>query len=429
MLKQVGLLLCGFIFIFFVDSAFGQDNYQGTLKDIETGEGISGATIVYADGKGVISDQQGNFKIEDPLFPMRLEVSHLGYQSKVIIIRSIFETGMIIPLEVTNVNIDQIEIVGERIQRLFKGGYFYIIDYAFVGDNILLIGYDQSRLNHGKLLLTNLSQDTLYSMSVKKPKNLFKDGFGNIHLFTGDSVYQLFIKGNEVQLLYPTKTSNFPIDLLKFQCQIGEYFFFKELVGEGQVNKYYAIDTVKNNIIPLRTVYMVDLFNSEDQASRYRQWVPRWENKMDTSLAVVIAARREMESYVYDINVTHKPINSRIFKVGSRAVIVDLANQRTIQFDQNLSEVSSVKNKLPQHHKIQKLIIQDPTTEKLYWVNYVGTKVSLMELDINTGMVKKTLNTPNFPFIENIQIRNGVIWFLYQPRLGETVRSLYRMKK
>ncbi len=427
MLKKVSLLLCGFIFIFFVNSTFGQDNYQGTLKDNDTGKGISGATIAYADGKGVISDQKGNFRIEDPLFPIRLEISHLGYQSKVVIISSIYEMGMIIPLEPASVDINQIEILGERIKRLFPKTYFYMIDYAFVDDKILIIGFDQSRLNHGKLLLTNLSQDTLFSRPVGKPKNLFKDGFGNIHLFAGDSIYQLYVDGNEVHFLYPIKIQDLPDDLLKLQFHNDEYFFFKELAGEGQVNKYYAIDTLSKSVVPLRTIYMIDLFKSEEQASRFSQWVPQWELKMDTAPAVVDYANKMMEAYVYDINVTHKPINSRIFNVEGNAVIVDLANQKTIKFDQNLEEVSTVKNKLPQHNKIQKLIIQDPASDKLYWVNYVGTKVTLMELDINTGKVKETLETPNFPFIENIQIQNGVIWFLYQPRLGEKVRSLYRM--
>ena len=427
---QIGIILWGIILFFVTNSTFGQENYHGNLKDIETGKNISSATIVFDDGKGVISDQQGNFKIEDAVFPMKLEISHLGYHPKSIIIKSIYESGIVIPLEPLSININQVEIVGERIQRLFPKTYFYLIDYAFVDDKILIIGYDQSRLNHGKLFLTNLSQDTLSSLTIEKPKKLYHDGFGNIHLFAGDSVYQLFIEGDEVLFLYPTKAIDFPEDLLKLQFQISNHFFFKELGGEGgQANIYYAIDTVNKNKIPLRTVFQTDLFKSEQEARGYRQWAPIWILKMDTLLSVVLGARRSMEKYVYDINVIHKPINSRIFKVGNRAVIVDLANKKTIQFDQNLEEVSSVKNKFPQHHKVQKLIIQDQITGKLYWVNYVGTKVSLLELDINTGKVKTTLETPNLPFIENIQIRDGVIWFLYQPRLGETVRSLYRMNK
>ena len=72
-------------------------------------------------------------------------------------------------------------------------------------------------------------------------------------------------------------------------------------------------------------------------------------------------------------------------------------------------------------------VIQDPVTMKLYWIYYKGSKVLLGEFDPYTGEIANTLETPSFPFIENIKVRNGVIWFTYQPRLGETVRSLFRM--
>jgi len=65
---------------------------------------------------------------------------------------------------------------------------------------------------------------------------------------------------------------------------------------------------------------------------------------------------------------------------------------------------------------------------KLYWVYYKGSKALLGEIEINSGKIVRTLETPSVPFIENIKIRNETIWFTYQPRLGETVRSVFRMK-
>lgn len=73
------------------------------------------------------------------------------------------------------------------------------------------------------------------------------------------------------------------------------------------------------------------------------------------------------------------------------------------------------------------MVIQDPITEKLYWIHYKGSRVLLGEIDPFNGEIVDVIETPSFPFIENIKIRNGIIWFTYQPRLGETVRSLYRM--
>ena len=55
------------------------ENFLGTIKDIETGEGIINATIAYGDKQGVLTDNNGSFSIENPTFPLRLEISHLTY--------------------------------------------------------------------------------------------------------------------------------------------------------------------------------------------------------------------------------------------------------------------------------------------------------------------------------------------------------------
>jgi len=423
------MISLGVILGFYSRPGLGQDFYHGFLKDKATGEGISEASILINGVKGITTDTNGNFKILNPEFPLSLEISHVSYQSEVVIIQSYLQNGIVIHLKNKRLNIEEVEIVAEKIQRFFPGKYFYIVDYAFVNNKILIIGYDHSKLNLGRLLLTNLSQDTLSSYDIDDPKRLYKDGINNIHLFAGDSVFQLFIKGNKVHFLYPTAADNFPSELLKFQFKMGRNFYYKDHGENRQTDIYYVIDTVLKEIFPILTIYNYDIFNSQEEAFRYIQWVPKWELKMDTSKAMVDLARRQMESYVYDINISHKPINSRIFKAGDNVAIVDLTNMKTIQFDQNQNEISNVKNQLPKHHKIKKLIIQDSVTEKLYWVNYIGSKVELLELDINTGEVINFLETPNLPFIENIKIQNGVIWFLYQPRLGEPVRSLFRMNK
>ena len=82
---------------------------------------------------------------------------------------------------------------------------------------------------------------------------------------------------------------------------------------------------------------------------------------------------------------------------------------------------------IPLHNIRIKYFVQDEITKKIYWVYYKGDGVLLGEIDPATGKIVNQIETPKFPYIENIQIRNGVVWFLYQPRLGETVRSLYKM--
>jgi hypothetical protein len=108
-------------------------------------------------------------------------------------------------------------------------------------------------------------------------------------------------------------------------------------------------------------------------------------------------------------------------------LLTDLTNSLIYWYDDNFGLIKTVKADLPKHPQRQKEVIQDPFTKKIYWVYYEGSRVLLGEIDPETGKIVNTLQTPSLPFIENIKIRNRVIWFTYQPRLGETVRSLYKM--
>ena len=59
-MKQVLFL---FLFVFYSVLAFSQTTTEikGTIKDVTTGETIIGASVLYAEGKGVTTDIDGNF--------------------------------------------------------------------------------------------------------------------------------------------------------------------------------------------------------------------------------------------------------------------------------------------------------------------------------------------------------------------------------
>ena len=415
-----------------VKPCIGQNEFKGRITDINTGEGIINATIIFGDGKGAISDSQGSFVIENPVFPLKLTVSNLNYQQQTVIVRSIVESGLTIQLQSKQVDIDQVEILGERLVRFLQRKYFYIVDYAFLDDNIALIGFDKSRLSRGQLVLTDLNQDTLSKIPIKKPKSLFKDAFGNLHLFAGDSVYQVIFLNNRLELIYPAHQSDF-LRVLQLQIAEDHSFVFKDIYGDGQLHVYYRIDTLKNNVDTLISIYNHELFAHEDLADRYKKRKLRkltidYKGQMDSSAAGVRAANQLFTSTHYDNLIIHKPITSQIFKYGNEYIILDIANSEIHAFTKDSLKERSVKMDIPAHSQRVKYFIQDEITGKIYWINFKGTQASLLELDIYTGKIIGSLQTPNLPLIENVRIRKGEIWFLYQPRLGETVRSLFRMK-
>jgi len=196
----------------------------------------------------------------------------------------------------------------------------------------------------------------------------------------------------------------------------------------GQSHEYYYVDTITNKRDDLKTIYNEELYKSAEHAGRASDPRDRIPGRGTArSIEGVIAMRRIFERMVYEFTVVKFPVNSYVYKYYSGFLIVDLMNGQILHYSDQFELSKTVKTNFPKHKQRQKLLVQDPLTEKLYWVYYRGSRVFLGEIDPDTGEMINNIETPSFPFIENIKIRNGVIWFTYQPRLGETVRSLFRM--
>ena len=82
-MKHAFLLLC---FLFSAVFSFSQGEVKGTVKDATTGETIVGASILYAAGKGTVTDLDGNFslKIDSVGSSFTLTISYVGYEPQTI---------------------------------------------------------------------------------------------------------------------------------------------------------------------------------------------------------------------------------------------------------------------------------------------------------------------------------------------------------
>ena len=156
-------------------SVSAQSQFVGTIVNSGDESPIASVNIKYGD-TGVTSDQSGKFVIQNPDYPIIMEISHLGFYSKTVIIKSRLESGIIIRMSPKTTQINEIEIVGERIKRFFQNQYYYIVDYFLYDNSILTIGYKNSRLSQGQLTLIDMNQDTIASLPISKPKRIFQDG-------------------------------------------------------------------------------------------------------------------------------------------------------------------------------------------------------------------------------------------------------------
>ncbi len=421
-------LILSLVAIFYSINSYAQ--FNGKILDSSTSKPIANATILTENTGGATTRRNGTFEINLSDYPVILKISHLSYHPVEIIINSHLQSGMNIYLKAKTLKLDVVEVRGERIKRYYQDKLFYLIDYDFIEDDICLIGYENNNLSLGRVLLMNQAEDTLAYLPADHPKRVYRDVFDNLHLITKDSVYQLYYYQPEFYQLYPSHRDEVPIDLFQLKFVSGPKFLFKQTSDGGQAHEYYYIDTISKTREDLKTVYNNDLYKSSTMAVRYTPPIgklPGRAESRDMTTGSMEDLRDIYEAMVYDISIIHRPIYSLVFPKDTGFIIVDLVNNQINHFSEEFEFTEAVQTNFPEHKQIQKLVIQDPITLKLYWIHYKGSKVLLSEFDLYTGEITSILETPSFPFIENIKIRNGIIWFTYQPRLGETVRSLYRM--
>ncbi len=79
--KKLLGILTGLFFCSLLSAQTPEGTIGGTVSDKSTGETLIGATIVYAPGKGVTTDMDGNYQMNLPYGDYTLTVSYVGYNS------------------------------------------------------------------------------------------------------------------------------------------------------------------------------------------------------------------------------------------------------------------------------------------------------------------------------------------------------------
>ena len=91
---------------------------SGKVADAGTGEAIIGATIYDAHSHvGVITDAEGNFRIDVATFPSELKISYVGYEQQTIRLKGDDDDHLVVSLKEEGQKLDEIVVVGYGTQK------------------------------------------------------------------------------------------------------------------------------------------------------------------------------------------------------------------------------------------------------------------------------------------------------------------------
>lgn len=92
---------------------YGQGSVEGVVTDDVTGESLIGVNIVYAPGKGAVSDMNGYYSINLKDGDYTLTISYVGYVTQTKKVSIVKNKNVKLDVQLTTVTLGEVEVVGD----------------------------------------------------------------------------------------------------------------------------------------------------------------------------------------------------------------------------------------------------------------------------------------------------------------------------
>ena len=162
--------------------------------------------------------------------------------------------------------LEQVDISSKKYSYLFNDKDHSVLDYAIMGDNVLILIF-RYQLKKSELVLLTRDGDTLAISKLPEvsPTMLFKDFLGNVHYFTkANNSYHCFFSSDLQTIDYLHKTTiDSLISVIKpYIFKLSDRLFFQETMTNrfGTAFGFYEKDAEKK--------YIRQYFN-ESKSSEY----------------------------------------------------------------------------------------------------------------------------------------------------------------
>ncbi|MBI9069107.1 MAG: carboxypeptidase-like regulatory domain-containing protein [Salinivirgaceae bacterium] len=197
-------LICAFVVLSFQSYAQIQTLIiKGTVKG-ENNEIIENAHI-YSSlyGKGTVSNENGIFLLKVSRSESKLVFTHVSYHPLEVSLsfKQVVDTLYLqVKLKTKSNIISEVDINENKKYLVVKADRIWVYDYLFMDEeNMLLLLKDKNKY---ELRLINTVFGQIHNIIIKKGNKCFleEDGLGKKYLCKNDSVFQVFINQQGIQL-------------------------------------------------------------------------------------------------------------------------------------------------------------------------------------------------------------------------------------
>ncbi len=382
---------------------------SGYIIDSLTNQPVSKANIFTPDKKcGTISNEKGYFTINIGKTIKKLMVSHLSYNEKGIFVSTDSLKNLHIKLTPQTKNLSEVNITAFKVINILKDKSLFVSDYEFMDSNILVIAYPKYCFYKPTLILFNTNGDSITSLPVFKPKEIYKDCFGRCNFVSRNYTMQIIIteQGN-LKLVNPVETEKFYAAFKPVIDNKDNFFYLKLHKKRNQELNYICYNEVDSSYNNFRTI-------RNDEGIQRNYWGVYFDGtESDIRFTEMIM---------------NKPIYAPLFRNNDTLIIMNFNNSAIEFYDQKGNFIKEHELSFNSDKNWKEEVYYDHASNRYYSTFKKDGITTLKEFNIETGKIMNSIVIPDFVYIEKISVNAGYIYFLYKEKANEEYKKIYKMK-
>ncbi|MBI3520171.1 MAG: carboxypeptidase-like regulatory domain-containing protein [Bacteroidetes bacterium] len=359
-----------------------------------------------------VTDSMGKVLINSPYSKPMLSFEHLNYKKVALAIDTLKKTAgeltLVFRLQKKENALGEIVISGKTAITNMAGN---IIDYNFIGNRIVALNYKAPPFK-SELILLSEQLDTLnMSKLLFEPESLFKDCFGNIHVLSADSSYQVFYQNNILHIYAPYLLAEFEKKLGNCYTSTNDCIYFLQKKGAVMITNTGFHDFLsKNNALS----YIYFNKQSKQKGVLFDVVDKRHEEERKNDREAEKIARANQVIYknpaLFRETILLEEIYAPLLVIHDSLILFDFINHELTGFKNN-----RVISKTPiDFHKTRtwkRLIIFDDIKNKVYSKYLEDGKLILKDINFQSGKAEKSFTLPTAMGLK-LKIMNGNAYYL-----------------
>ena len=391
--------------------------------------------------RGTSTDARGRYAL--PLYDrtkaVKLYYSCIGYQDTIVNLtpKQLQRDSINISFRMRpkDYALSEVTVSGNKPEIAYHEKMVSLVTYEINEMGIYLIGY---RRSGNALLHLSFDLDTLSVLPIaKKYDRLYKDVFGQIHLMSYDSTYQIGHRqlGDtflDMELFYGMAIEDFYY-IMGDNAAVTDSVFVIATYGQGGQELYYHYFKRGNPNGQL----MEHVFDQEgvDLLENMQKFgvgnlVPTYAPSPSHYANFIM--RPDSRSWTFT-----PPIYDPLFSAGNALFLFDFEANKIEHFDMKAQMVEETSIKFHRYQKWngkwlmkdswKKQVLVDMAKKEFYAVFEDEGVLSISKIDLKTGKTKVVAKLSGFQFVQLPMVHDGMLYFMYHTGYTHS-KALYRMR-